>query len=264
LDRTIYPIPRAMKETIDQYLQQMLDWAPRFTGALLVLVLGWWLIGKLKRIISSGFDQRELDLSLKTFLNSIIGVGLKVVLFITVAGMLGIPTSSILAVFGAAGLAVGLALQGSLSNFAGGVLILLFKPYKVGDTITFSGETGKVVAIQIFNTIFDTSDGRTVILPNGAVSNGTIINHSSNGIIRVEFKVHLPHKVSFDGVEQAFNEWVSTEKKILKTPQPSVSVLEVKEDHSVFAFRAFVSFDEQGAIQKSMQRWAKNLMEKQA
>ncbi len=252
-----------MKETFDFYLNELTIWAPKLIGALLVFVLGWWLIGKLRRIISRAFEQRELDLSLKTFLNSIIGVALKVVLFITVAGMVGIPTSSILAIFGAAGLAVGLALQGSLSNFAGGVLILFFKPYRVGDTITFSGETGKVTAIQIFNTIFETSDGRTVILPNGAVSNGTIINHSSNGQIRVEFKVLLPHKVSFDEVEAAFLAWAAAEKKLLNDPIASTSVLEIKEDHTVVAFRGFVKFDDQGEVSKSLQKFAKKLMEEQ-
>lgn len=252
-----------MKETFDFYLNELTIWAPKLIGALLVFVLGWWLIGKLRRIISRAFEQRELDLSLKTFLNSIIGVALKVVLFITVAGMVGIPTSSILAIFGAAGLAVGLALQGSLSNFAGGVLILLFKPYRVGDTITFSGETGKVTAIQIFNTIFETSDGRTVILPNGAVSNGTIINHSSNGQIRVEFKVLLPHKVSFDEVETAFLTWVADQNLFLKNPSASASVLEIKEDHTVVTFRGFVKFEDQQLAMAKLQKYAKKMMEEQ-
>ena len=229
-----------------------------------LLVLGWWLIGKLKRIISRAFERRELDLSLKTFLHSIIGVALKVVLFITVAGMLGIPTSSILAIFGAAGLAVGLALQGALSNFAGGVLILLFKPYRVGDTITFSGETGKVTAIQIFNTIFETSDGRTVILPNGAVSNGTIINHTSHGQIRLESKLPLHHKVSIDEVESAFLEWTKNEKRFLKKPAPCVSVIEIKEEHTVVAFRGFVKFEDQAEGFISLQKFAKKWMEEQA
>jgi small conductance mechanosensitive channel len=126
-----------------------------------------------------------------------------------------------------------------------------------------TGETGKVTAIQIFNTIFETSDGRTVILPNGAVSNGTIINHSSNGQIRVESKVLLPHKVSFDEVEAAFLSWAAAEKKLLNNPIASTSVLEIKEDHTVVAFRGFVKFDDQVEVSKSLQKFAKKLMEEQ-
>jgi small conductance mechanosensitive channel len=169
-------------DLLEEYSQNFLDWLKEFVPnlffALLALVVGLWLIKKIARVAEKAMERRNLEVSLRTFFKSLIGIGLKIILIITVAGMIGIQTASFVAILGAAGLAVGLALQGSLSNFAGGVLILIFKPYKVGDTIEVMGQQGEVLEIQIFNTILLTGDHRIVILPNGAVSNGFIINFS--------------------------------------------------------------------------------------
>ncbi|MFY8136735.1 MAG: mechanosensitive ion channel family protein, partial [Flavobacteriales bacterium] len=151
-------------------LQAIVGYMPTLISSILVLVIGFYAIGWLMRLLNAAMEKKEFDISLQSFVRSLINVVLKVILLITVAGMLGIHTTSFVAVLGAAGLAVGLALQGSLSNFAGGVLILFFKPYKVGDTIEVGGTTGDVLEIQIFNTILKTSDHRTIILPNGSVS----------------------------------------------------------------------------------------------
>lgn len=168
---------------IARFISFLVEFTPRLIGAFLVLFIGLWLIKRLAKIASKAMDKRDLDVSLRTFLLSLLSVGLKVILIVTVAGMIGIGTTSFVTILGAAGLAIGLALQGSLSNFAGGVLLLIFKPYKVGDTIETQGQIGKVTEIQVFNTLLLTSDLKTIILPNGAVSNGTIVNYSKNGVL---------------------------------------------------------------------------------
>ncbi len=165
-------------EKVQLYSQRFLDWSvlylPKFLIALATLVIGWWIINRLALLANRAMVK--LDVSLRTFLTSVVRLALRVLLIITVAGMVGFETTSFIAILGAAGLAVGLALQGTLANFAGGVLILLFKPYMVGDVIEAQGQKGTVKEIQIFNTVLLTAKGETIILPNGAVSNGTIIN----------------------------------------------------------------------------------------
>jgi len=175
----------------DRFTDLVIEYTPRVISAAIVLLFGMWLIRRIAGIADKTMARRELEVSLRTFLKSLISIGLKIVLIVTVAGMIGIGTASFVTILGAAGLAVGLALQGSLSNFAGGVLILIFKPFKVGDSIEAGGQSGEVLEIQIFNTILLTGDHKTVILPNGPLSNGTIVNTTRYGNLRIdlEFKI---------------------------------------------------------------------------
>lgn len=154
--------------------------------AIVTLIIGLWIISQLVKFLSKLMAVRHVDRDVQPFLLSLISGLLRVLLLLSVASTLGIETTSFVAIIGAAGLAVGLALQGSLANFAGGVLILIFKPYRVGDLITAQGFTGHVEAIQIFNTILVTLDNKTVILPNGPLSTAPITNISTKGIIRVD------------------------------------------------------------------------------
>jgi small conductance mechanosensitive channel len=176
----------------EHLFQVVINYLPTLASALAVLFVGLYLTKWVTRLVGVAMMKRELEVSLQSFIKSLVNVTLKVLLIVSVAGMLGIQTTSFVAVLGAAGLAVGLALQGSLSNFAGGVLILFFKPYKVGDTITAEGHTGMVSEIQIFNTILLTAENRTVILPNGQVSNHTIVNHTRKGSFRTSLELFLP------------------------------------------------------------------------
>lgn len=166
---------------VDKIWNAIVGYMPTLFSSLLVLIFGFYFIGLLSRLVSKAMDQRDFDISLKGFIRSLINVALKIILLVTVAGMLGIHTTSFVAILGAAGLAIGLALQGSLANFAGGVLILFFKPYRVGDTIEAGGLIGEVKEIQIFNTVLQSGINRTIILPNGSVSNNTIVNISRIG-----------------------------------------------------------------------------------
>jgi small conductance mechanosensitive channel len=200
-----------------------IDYAPKLVIALLVLIIGFWLIKQLGKFSERSMKRRSMDISLRTFLRSLLGIGLKIILLITVAGMLGIQTTSLVTILGAAGLAIGLALQGSLSNFAGGVLVLVFKPYKVGDTIEALGQKGEVKEIQIFNTILLTADNRTVILPNGSVSNSLIVNQSKQGALRAAFEVNISNEFEAERVRKIILEIVHSDKRVLSVPaEPNV------------------------------------------
>ncbi len=211
----------------EEYTARVINWAkdflPDLAMAILTLLIGLWLIKRIARLAEKAMGKRHLDISLRTFLKSLIGIGLKVVLIIMVAGMVGIQTASFVTILGAAGLAIGLALQGSLSNFAGGVLILIFKPYKVGDTIEAQGQKGDVLEIQIFNTILLTGEHKTVILPNGAVSNGSIINYTRHGNIRVDIDIPVSEKHKIGEVRKIILQTLSGDERILPKPAPAVT-----------------------------------------
>lgn len=222
-------IKSAVTDKVDlfqEYSTKLIDWAkvfvPNLILAIITLLIGLWLIRKIAYLAVKGMERRNIEVSLRTFLKSLIGIGLKIILFITVAGMLGFQTTSFVAILGAAGLAVGLALQGSLGNFAGGVLILVFKPYKVGDTIEAMNQKGEVKEIQIFNTILVTPDHRTIILPNGAVSNGFIINHTKLGTARVDVDLSISENHEIETVKNLLSNKVFTDARILEQPAPSI------------------------------------------
>ncbi len=194
------------------------DFAPKLIIALLVLIVGFWAIRQFGRLSEKAMQRRAFDVSLRTFLRSLISIGLKIILLITVAGMLGIQTTSLVTILGAAGLAVGLALQGSLSNFAGGVLILVFKPYKVGDTIEALGQKGEVREIQIFNTILVTVENKTVILPNGSVSNSIVVNQSREGTLRAAFEVTVSNEHDAERVRKIILEIIVADARVVNIP----------------------------------------------
>ncbi len=212
---------------LERYSKQAYDfgieYAPKVIIAFLVLIIGFWFIKQLGKLSERSMKRRQVDVSLRTFLRSLLGIGLKVILLITVAGMLGIQTTSLVTILGAAGLAIGLALQGSLSNFAGGVLVLVFKPYKVGDTIEALGQKGEVKEIQIFNTILLTAENRTVILPNGSVSNSLIVNQSKQGTLRAAFETLISNEFDAERVRKIILEIVQNDKRVVNIPsEPSV------------------------------------------
>lgn len=214
---------------IENYSKQAYDWAidmaPRVVIAILVLIIGFWVIRQLANLWERGMRRREVDVSLRTFIRSLISIGLKVILLITVAGMVGIQTTSLVTILGAAGLAIGLALQGSLSNFAGGVLVLVLKPYKVGDTIEALGQKGEVKEIQIFSTVLVTADNRTVILPNGSVSNSLIINQSKQGTLRAVFDLEISAEHDSERVRKIVLEIMHADKRIVNVPTEPTVVL---------------------------------------
>lgn len=215
-------------EEVNKYSEMLIDWGitygTKVLGAIIVFIIGLYVIGWLSGMLGKVMQKRGLESSLQSFLKSIVNVGLKILLLITVAGMLGIETTSFIAIIGALGLAVGLALQGSLANFAGGVLMLIFKPFRVGDLIESQGQTGVVKEIQIFNTILLTPDHKTVILANGAVSNNTIINYSREGTLRVDITVAVAPTNDINKVKSVIENVLMSNPKVLKQPAPGTFI----------------------------------------
>ncbi|ESU21424.1 hypothetical protein FEDK69T_24910 [Flavobacterium enshiense DK69] len=235
-------------DNLDNYSSKFMDWiatfGPKLIGAILVFIIGLYLINMVTRLISKGLMKREIDVSLQSFLGSVVSVGLKILLLISVAGMLGIQTTSFVAVIGALGLAVGLALQGSLANFAGGVLILVFKPFKVGDVIESGGQTGRVQEIQIFNTILLTPENKTVILANGGVSNNTIVNYTRHGNLRVDITMAVAPDSDIEKARSIAMQAIVANRFVLKEPAPSVNVIKVGDGMITFAIRPYAASDD--------------------
>lgn len=247
---------------IDRFISTIVEYTPRVIGALLFLFVGMWLINRFAKIASKTMERRELEISLRTFLRSLISIGLKIVLIVTVAGMLGIGTTSFVTILGAAGLAVGLALQGSLSNFAGGVLILIFKPYKVGDTIEVLGQVGTVKEIQIFNSILLTGDLKTIILPNGAVSNGTIVNQTKYGTLRSDIHVTIAASNDVDVVKNLLIDEMMKHPDILKTPLPEVIAVKIVDNGVTLAIKPYSLAKDQGKVNSEVVEMIKRVFAK--
>lgn len=213
----------------NRFIDSVTEFAPKAVCALLVLLVGMWVIKRIAILAEKAMTRRQLEVSLRTFLKSLISIGLKIILIVTVAGMLGIGTASFVTILGAAGLAVGLALQGSLSNFAGGVLILIFKPFKVGDTIEAQGMSGEVKEIQIFNTILLTGDHKTVILPNGPLSNGVIVNNTRFGNLRIDISLAVSNTNNIEKVKEIIRNVLNGNEKILKTHETGIFIGRVSD-----------------------------------
>ena len=200
---------------------------PKLIGAILTLIIGLWIIKIIQKVIRKGFDIREMDPSLKGFLNSMIGILLKTMLIISVIGIMGVPMTSFIAILGAAGLAVGMALSGTLQNFAGGVMILIFKPFKVGDYIEAQGHAGSVNEIQIFNTVLKTPDNKTIIIPNGGLSTSSMINYSAESKRRVDFVFGIAYGDDVDKARKVLLKLINGDDRILKDPAPFIAVSEL-------------------------------------
>lgn len=213
-----------MQNHLDQLTAMALAYLPKVALALLTLVVGFWLANKISRIITRALQRRDVEATVIPFLSSIANVALKVMVLISVAGMFGVETTSFVALLGAASFAVGLALQGSLGHFASGVLLLVFRPYKVGDLVTIAGFTGEVESIQVFNTVLKTTDNKRIIVPNGAVTAGAITNISGQGEIRVDMQFKVADSENIDRVRAAVQRVADACPQILKTPPTDILV----------------------------------------
>lgn len=219
-------------EYFDQVSELVIVYGSKVLLALLVLIIGSTLIKRLNRFIGKTLDRRRVDPSLKPFLQTVIGAILKVVLFISVASMLGIEMTSFIAILGAAGLAVGLALQGSLGNFAGGVLILLLKPFKVGDFIEGAGHAGTVREIQVFYTYLTTPTNQEVIIPNGQLSNNSVENYSYHDTRRIDMTFGIGYGDSIDKAKGILEDLIKEDQRILTDPGHDIFI-EALADSSV-------------------------------
>lgn len=221
-------------------IEMAVQYGPRLLGAIVVLIIGWKLIGITGRRFSRGMERRDVEPSLKSFIVSLVSIVIKILLLISVLGMLGVEMTSFIAILGAAGLAIGLALSGTLQNFAGGVLILLLKPFKVGDFIDAQGYMGTVREIQIFNTILKTPDNRTIIIPNGGLATGSMTNFSTETIRRVDWKFGIAYGDSADTAKQVFAGLIVRDERILKDPVPFIALSELGDSSVNFVVRVWV------------------------
>ncbi|AXG69527.1 small-conductance mechanosensitive channel [Kordia sp. SMS9] len=225
--------------------------------ALAILIIGLFIIKMIVRVSKKVMKKRGIDATLQKFLGNLISWTLKILLFVIVASQLGVETTSFAAIIGAAGLAIGLALQGSLSNFAGGVLIMIFKPYKIGDFIEAQGVLGTVKEIQIFTTHLNTVENKLAILPNGAVSNGNIINYSAEETRRIDLVFGVSYDADIKETKDVLMKIMTDNETILKDPAPAVTVLELADSSVNFAVRPWVKTDDYWDVYFYMQEHAK-------
>ena len=207
--------------------------------ALLIFIIGSWVISKIVKVLKRVMVQKDYDLALQKFLANLLSWTLKIFLVIIVISTLGVETTSLAAVLAASGLAVGLALQGSLANFAGGVLIIIFKPYNIGDLIEAQGVLGVVEDIEIFKTHLITPDSKHAIVPNGAMANGNIINYTKQGKIRVDTVVGVGYGEDIKKTKEVLLKVLKDNPKVLEHPAPSVNVLELADSSVNFAVRPY-------------------------
>ncbi len=205
----------------------VLQYAPKVILAILTLVVGIWVINKFGHVVRKLMDKSGMDVSLSPFLVKLVTVGLKLVLLISVASMVGIQTTSLVAVLGAASLAVGLALQGSLANFAGGVMILVLKPYKVGEVVKLTDFVGKVKEIEIFTTVLQTKEGEMIFIPNGSISNSSIVNYTRIGRREVEVDITVRSRLDFGRLEEAILTEARKVPNVMQDPEPEITVEEI-------------------------------------
>lgn len=232
-------------EQVTNYAQKIIDmvieFAPNILLAVVVLLVGLRVINKIVDIMRAGMERSKVAEEIRPFVTTVTGTLLKILLLFSVAGIVGIETTSFVAVLAAAGFAVGLALQGSLSNFAAGVMILIFRPYRGGDLIEVEGQMGHVREVQIFNTVMETLDHKTVIVPNGTAISGVITNLSTIRYLRVDLEVTMPYEEDFDRVEAALLEAIRAVPGVLEDPPPFVGIQHFDSHNIVLAVRPYAN-----------------------
>jgi small conductance mechanosensitive channel len=240
--------PEHIANYAETFLKVLIDYSPKLISAFLILFVGLYAIRLINRLIRKIMVKKELDPTLTKFLADILLWVLRVLLFVTFISKLGIETSSFVAILGAMGLAVGLSLQGSLSNFAGGMLIIVFKPFKVGDVIEAQGSIGTVNEIQIFVTKLINGNNQTIFIPNGSLSNGTIINYSLQGFRRADLTISISYDTDIRKAKAIINEVLNNNPRVLKTPEAEVSIKLLTDSSIQLAVRPWANNADFGVV----------------
>ena len=218
----------------------VLEWSPKIVAGILVLIIGFWIVKIISNLIGKSLDRSGVDKDLIPFLKSLVSVLLKVMVVITAAGVVGIEITAFAALIAGAGLAIGAAMSGTLSHFAAGVMVLLFKPYRVGDLVDIQGTVGHVEEIQIFNTVINTLDNKKVIMPNGIATSGIMTNLTSNGKLRVDLNVAMPYEEDFDKVQGIIKGALA--KVTEKLPdEPTIEIEKFDENNVLLAVRPYAT-----------------------
>lgn len=227
------------QEWFDYGIELAKEFGPKLITALLIYIVGMWVVKKIIGGTRKVMSKSKYDESLQKFLLNLLSWSLKIFLIIIVISRLGVDVTTFAAVIAAAGLAVGLALQGSLSNFAGGVLLMIFKPYRIGDLIEAQGVLGVVKEIEIFTTKMVTPQNKLAIVPNGAMANGNIINYTTEGKMRVDTVIGVGYGEDIKKTKEVLLNVLTSNPKVLKEPAPSVNVMELADSSVNFAVRPF-------------------------
>ena len=236
----------------------VLEYSPKFVVAIIILVVGLWATSFITKTAKKIMIKRNIELTLSNFIWNLIFWTLRVLLFVTVISKLGIETSAFVTILGAAGLAIGLSLQGSLSNFAGGILIILFKPFRLGDTIEALGETGKVDEILIFSTRLITATNQVIYIPNGILSNGKIKNYSQLGIRRADLVLKTNYDSNFSQIKTSIINFASSHDLVLQEPKPEILVTDLSETTIVFTVKVWTNNNDYAKVTSDILEFSKS------
>jgi len=247
----------------DMLLDVVYAYGPSLLKAIAVLILGLWVVKLIGSGVKKVLNKSNVDPSLQGFLRSLVTITLKIMVYITALGMLGVEMTSFIAILGAAGLAVGLALSGTLQNFAGGVMILLFKPMKVGDFIDAQGHSGTVKEIQIFVTILTTPDNKTIIIPNGPLATNSMTNYSTQPTRRVDWTFGIGYGDDVDKAYEVLKRLLEADERVLKDPEPFYAVKELADSSVNFVVRAWVNAPDYWAVHFRMNEEVYKTFEKE-
>lgn len=234
--------------SMDVFLSKIIDLATslgsRILTAIVVFLIGRWIVKKLNRIVLSIMEKKQVEASLFSFTKSLVSITLSFILIIVIIGVLGIETSSFIALFASAGVAIGMALSGTLQNFAGGIMILIFKPFKVGDVLEAQGQTGTVKEIQIFNTIISTPDNKIIIIPNGGLSTGIMKNYSKEPTRRVDWEFGIAYGDSYEKAKAVIERLLKADSRILSSPTYFIALNSLGESSVNIVVRAWVNAED--------------------
>ncbi len=232
----------------DWIMEKIVEYGTSLLFAVAVIVIGFWIVKRINKLVRRTFEKKDFDPSLETFLASTIAITLRILVIITALSQLGIEMTSFVALLGAAGLAIGMAFSGTLSNLAGGVMILFFKPYKVGDFIEAQGEKGTVKELRIFNTILITLDNKTVIIPNGPLANGNMINYSTQTKRRVDFTVGIAYGDDYDTAKNMLLEFVKDDPRIIDAEDNFIGLVELADSSVNITLRVWCKTEDYWAV----------------
>jgi small conductance mechanosensitive channel len=247
---------------INKVVDFAVSYAPKILGAVIFYIIGSWIIKKIVNIMGSLMSRKSYEPSLQSFLMSLVKIVLMLFLFITIMGILGVDTTVFAGALAGGAIAVGAALNGSLGNFAGGVMMLIFKPFKIGEMIEAQGITGIVTEQGIFNTTVLTADNKTVIVPNGPLSTGIITNYTSHGNLRVDLTMAVDPNTKIEDARRVAVEAMMSHPKVLKTPAPEVSVLKVADGMISLAIRPYTTQADYWDVYFGAQELVKNAWDK--
>lgn len=252
-----------LEELQQAWLPLVMQYGGQVLLAIVTLLIGWWVIGKLTTAVLSLLENRHVDRTLHGFIGALVGIGLRVLLLVSVAGMIGVETTSFIALIGAAGLAIGLALQGSLANFAGGMLIIMLRPFKAGEYIEAQGVGGTVDSIQIFHTILKTPDNKTVVIPNGSLSNGNIVNYSRQPTRRVDLNIGIDYGDDVKQAREILLRLARADERVFSDPAPVVWLVSLGDSSVNLSLRMWTNTSDYWGVFWDIQELAKETFDRE-